>query len=117
MSNNDENLRSNSNGIRTGNSISYCRVVGESLGDYLSRAKLILDKLEGDAAVHIQRGWFTHKLVGGCWICDTLSFGRILLRELNVRIDEETLEATDSAMDRQVPLGDDGPTEPTGEQR
>ena len=110
----------NKYGIRTSNAISYSRVVGEPLEAYLQRARLIGEELESRSGVHISpRPWFTHKLVGGCWICDEITFGRLLLRELDhlweaykdlakhVADDERT------PLENQVPIGDDGPKEET----
>lgn len=104
----------NKYGIRTSNAISFSRVVGEPVEEYIKRAKLILEELESRSGVHISpRPWFTHKLVGGCWICDTTTFCRLLCLELD-RLWEEykslaSLLTGPTAMDRQVPVGNDGP--------
>lgn len=117
----DDNIGStNKYGIRTSNAISYSRVVGEPLEAYLQRAKLISEELESRSGVHISpRTWFTHKLVGGCWICDEITFGRILLRELDYLWEEYKVlakyadEKERTALENQVPIGDDGPQEET----
>lgn len=56
------------------------RGTGEALDSYLNRVRSKLEYLGSVCQVHF--GWYTHRNVAGCWICDTLTCVSVLLEEL-----------------------------------
>lgn len=71
------------------------RGVGEDIESYLSRLRMQLDGLALTSRVH--QAWFTHRNHAGCWICDSILCGYVLLEEFDRWVHEPDAYAGEEA--------------------